>query len=140
MPDADGTYPQHKSNGDDHVDVISQSADQKALQSVLDLMLDEHCCSIGPVGLHSLLLFGSEILTCEIATERASTKPHSSVSSGLQLRLGGDGSLEPPLAESEHILLPYCSRPSAAATCTEEAATWVFSFDLKDKDFNVRSV
>lgn len=58
---------------------------QKALQRVLDLMLEECCCSIGPVGLQSLLLLGSEILTWDTATARASMKPHSSGSSDLQL-------------------------------------------------------
>jgi hypothetical protein len=40
---------------------------------------------MGPVGLHNLLLFGSDILTCEIAVASASINTHSSGSSELQL-------------------------------------------------------
>lgn len=44
--------------------------------------LEECCCSMGLlVGLQTLLLFGSEILTLEIATTSTSTTPLSSSSS-----------------------------------------------------------
>lgn len=65
-------------------------------------MLDEHCCSIGPVGLHSLVLFGSEILTCETAVASASTKPQSSCS---DLQLPEDeGALRVSLREPSSVL------------------------------------
>lgn len=54
---------------------------QNALQRLLAVMLDEHSSLIGLVGTHSLLLFGSDILQCDIATASASTKPESSDSS-----------------------------------------------------------
>lgn len=59
--------------------------DQNALQRLLAFMLDERCCSIGPVGPHNLLLFGSEIVTRETAVASASTNPQSSRSADLQL-------------------------------------------------------
>lgn len=65
--------------------VSVRQQDQNALQRLLAFMLDEHCCSIGPVGLHNLLLFGSEILTRETAVASASTKPQSSRFADLQL-------------------------------------------------------
>lgn len=40
-------------------------------------MLEEHSRWIGLVGPHNLLLFGSDILTREIATARTSTNPQS---------------------------------------------------------------
>lgn len=56
---------------------------QKARQRVLVVVkLEECCCSMGLcVGLQILLLFGSEILTLEIATTSTSTTPLSSSSS-----------------------------------------------------------
>ena len=50
---------------------------QNAVQRLLTFMLDEYCCWIGLLGLQSVLLFGSDILTCEIATARASINPQS---------------------------------------------------------------
>lgn len=66
------------------------AVDQKALQRLLAVKLDEHCSSIGPGGLQSRLLFGSDILTWEIATASTSTTPFSSSSSDLQLELFDD--------------------------------------------------
>ena len=64
-------------------------------------MLEELCCSIGPVGTHSLLLFGSDILTCEIAVARASTRKQSSSSSPLALQLSDEERSETSLREVE---------------------------------------
>lgn len=50
-------------------------------------MLDEHSSLIGLVGTHNLLLFGSDILQCDIATVSASTKPDSSDSSDSPFKL-----------------------------------------------------
>lgn len=74
--------------------VVRQSAykNQNALQRLLEVTLDEHCSRIGLVGPHNLLLFGSEIVTCEIATASASTKPQSSCSALSWLELPEDES------------------------------------------------
>lgn len=73
--------------------------DQNALQRLLAFMLEELCCSIGPVGTHSLLLFGSEILTCEIAVASASTRKQSSTSSPSALQLSDEERSETSLRE-----------------------------------------
>lgn len=57
---------------------VFMNRNQNALHRLLVLKLDEHCSLIGLEGPQSLLLFGSEIVTCEIATASASTKPQSS--------------------------------------------------------------
>jgi hypothetical protein len=83
------------------VSIFTQQ-DQNAVQRLLILMLEEHSCRIGLVGQHNLLLFGSDILTRDIATVRASTNPQS-CSSNLDLEPSDDkirleSSLRKPLA------------------------------------------
>jgi hypothetical protein len=111
---------------------------QNALHRLLAVMLDEHCCSIGPVGPHNLLLFGSDILTWEIATASASTKPHSSCSSDLQLKLSDGCWLKSSSEEPAPTWFP--GDTSAFAGWQEVAAPWFFVFDLMDNVFKVRSV
>lgn len=60
-------------------------------------MLEEHSCWIGLCGRQSRVLFGSEILTRDIAAASASTKPHSSSSSDLRLELPNDDDDDEPL-------------------------------------------
>lgn len=79
--------------------LLACQQDQNALQRLLAFMLEELCCSIGPVGTHSLLLFGSEILTCEIAVASASTRKQSSTSSPSALQLSDEERLEISLRE-----------------------------------------
>lgn len=79
--------------------LLACQQDQNALQRLLAFMLEELCCSIGPVGTHSLLLFGSEILTCEIAVASASTRKQSSTSSPSALQLSDEERLETSLRE-----------------------------------------
>ena len=55
---------------------------QNAVQR-LAFMLEQHSCWMGLAGRQSLLLFGSDILTRDIATASTSTKPYSSCSSDL---------------------------------------------------------
>lgn len=90
------------------------------------MTLEERCSRIGLVGTHNLLLFGSEILTLEIATASASTKPESSCSSELSwLKLldvdNGDEWLiaEPPLTAN---FLVNSSIDVVAAVCGDDPA------------------
>ena len=53
-------------------------------------MLEEHSCWMGLAGRQSLLLFGSDILTRDIAAASTSTKPYSSCSSDSRLKLPND--------------------------------------------------
>ena len=113
---------------------------QNALQRLLAVMLDEHCSLIGLVGPHSLLLFGSEIVTCEIATASTSTKPQSSRSSLLQPDLPGNFSeLSLSLKEAWALLLSFGSSLAVAVT-SWEGGVWLFNFGLIDSVLNVRSV
>jgi hypothetical protein len=57
---------------------------QNAVQRLL-FKFEEHSCCMGMAGLHSRLLFGSDILTFVIAAVSASTIPHSSWSADLWL-------------------------------------------------------
>ena len=83
---------------------LAHLQDQNALQRLLAFMLEELCCSIRPVGTHSLLLFGSEIVTCEIAVASASTRKESSTSTStsslLALEFSDDERLETSLREA----------------------------------------
>lgn len=93
----------HLKTGDNDCE-MDQSVyqNQNALQRLLEVTLDEHCSRIGLVGPHNLLLFGSEIVTREIATASASTKPPSSFSALSWLELLED---ESPLESSSTELL-----------------------------------
>lgn len=104
---------------------------QNALQRLLACMLDEPCCSIGPVEPHSLLLFGPEILTCEIAVARASTKQKSSGSSDLQLSDDGGGF---KTSLGEPISIPFPSDFNLGVPL------WFFKFDFRGRVLGVRSV
>lgn len=53
-------------------------------------MLEEHCCSIGLTGPHSLLRFRSDIVTRDIAAAITSTKSLSSCPSTRVLELSMD--------------------------------------------------
>ncbi|MED6155412.1 hypothetical protein PIB30_004840 [Stylosanthes scabra] len=116
------------------VSLVSRSG-QNALQRLLAFMLDEPCSTIGPVGPHNLLLFGSEILTCEIAVARASISTHPSSSSESQLSEDKDSLRE---------LLPNLFLPNlvtgAVTNRPQDAPTWCFIFVRLGSDFNVRSV
>jgi hypothetical protein len=67
---------------------------------------------MGPVGLHNLLLFGSDILTCEIAVASASINTHSSGSSELQLSEDKNS-----LCETLLIVFPPNLGSGVATTC-----------------------
>ena len=112
---------------------------QNALQRLLDVTLDEHCSRIGLVGPHNLLLFGSEIVTCEIATASASTKPQSSCSSFSWLKLSDD---EFRLESSSTKLLSLIFLLEFGINDTGKwwDPGWFFVFDLKDNVLKVRSV
>ena len=113
---------------------------QNALHRLLAEMLDEHCCSIGPVGPHNLLLFGSNILKWEIATARASTKPHSPCSSDMQLKLSDGCWFKSSSGEPTPTWFPGDTNTSAFASWQEVAAPWFFVFDLMDNVLKVSSV
>lgn len=106
--------------------------DQNALHRLLAFMLEEHCCCTGQAGSQSLLLFGLEILTCEIATASASTKPASSWSSDLQLEL--------PEKETGPKASPKGPPRILRLSDSSDATCWLFTLDLMDSVFNVRSV
>lgn len=90
--------------------------DQNALHRALAVKLDEHCCSIGPEGPQSLLLFGSEILTLEMATASASTKPPSSCTSDSLFKLSDDESAcDSSLREPRSIFFSSDSTPERMA-------------------------
>lgn len=115
--------------------------DQNALQRLLAFMLDEHCCSIGrPLGPHSLLLFGSEILTWETAVASASTKPQSSWSSS-DLQLSDDErGPEVSLREPSTDLFRHAFSLGGMASWGQGAPAWFFNLDLMGSAFSVRSV
>lgn len=94
---------------------VFMNRNQNALHRLLVLKLDEHCSLIGLVGPHNLLLFGSEIVTCEIATASASTKPHSS---------SVDDARTPPLLKEPPrvVLLSSCSSLDVLDNNWEEGA------------------
>jgi len=114
---------------------------QNAVQRLLILMLEEHSCRIGLVGQHNLLLFGSDILTRDIAAVRASINPQS-CSSNLDLEPSDDksglqSSLRKPLAV---ILDRSDSNSVARVSCWEVSVTWSWNFDFGVSSFCVGSV
>jgi hypothetical protein len=114
---------------------------QNAVQRLLTFISEEHSCLIGLLGLQSLLLFGSDILTREIATPRASTNPHS-CSSDLLLKLSDD---ELRLESSLRKLLPIILFLSDSTSCIsvswwEVSLTRFLVFGLNVSLSNVCSV
>lgn len=98
---------------------------------------------MGLVGTHNRLLLGSEILTWEIATASASTKPESSGSSELSwlklLDVANEDEYFITEAPSMVNLLVNSSTDVVAAVC-EDGPAWFFDFDLNDRDLRLRSV
>lgn len=112
---------------------------QKALQR-LEFTLDEHCSLIGLLLTHNLLLFGSDILQCNIAAASTSTKPESSDSSDSLFKLSHLKSLVSPLRDLLHLFFPSDSSLEVMAGIWLGVPEKCFGFNLTDTVFKVRSV
>lgn len=114
---------------------------QNAAHRLFTLMLDEHSFSIGFAGLHNLLLFGSDILTREIASAKTSTKSLL-LSAGLlpELRVVKTGPWSSPVKLLVIALLLSDSRPDLGVACFLVNLKLRVSSGLKVRVFIVGSV
>ena len=98
-------------------------------------MLEGHFCWTGVVGLHNRLLFGSDILTLELATARTSTNPQSSSS-----RLLDEPGLESSLRELLLLINLFLSDSNLGVAVSEVNLKLAFTFGLRVTVSNVGSV
>lgn len=105
-------------NGNQGHVLLCYTGSQNAAHRLFTLMLEEHSCSIGFAGLHNLLLFGSDILTREIASAKTSTKSLL-LSAGLlpELRVEETGPWSSPVRLLVIALLLSDSRSALGVGC-----------------------